>query len=1001
MARRYEYIIHGPPLSPSSLTTSPRKTLHSRRDSQKVTNLRSLYRNSASPTQNAQVLESLRDDRKSSPTTPKLPPTPPTVNEQEDQIQEHPLVHDREIAALPPLPTTPVNQNSPPTPEHTPPRDTLKAPLRPLLALRPSIASTRAESFRTAHEHLLSNDDFTRSNLTLHSAFASPELAPELPLYEDQTPNQDPHVSPEDDLPLPTDDTFDEPVPSHMPLPTDDEHIIDETSKDTPETQFKFEHLKHDVATGQHDLANSEEYESDQAIEGVQRQSSVHEQVTMPQDIPKRKKTLRDRLQETNHIPNTASTEAFANVIGWNDGRHSGNHTDSENRSNRWSGNSNPSAVEAYVVESPIKPRKRGTLRKVVKNDSLRAVSSPLPDSKRASMQSNSDSSHRLVHKKAKLTNQNRWSTGSDISRRSLSLNSANPWPKTEIITVAIIPEQGSPFNTSASSSRGNSRSLSAGSGPNRSVLPPVSTPVPRRKRRFSDSIERNLVDERPTQIPVRRSSLSAPTSRSPSRANSIGSEGFSLQRQQAEKDLRSTLDRMESERLSSSLRRSSLQSSSPTPAAKPSERPSEEVALQPSDVQLSRRISSPGTSTKSGRRLSTAGTSGIQAGSKEWAELRPPTIVGTPFSQTSMASASPEIIEAKVVSFFPHHNESLQLIEPNRLSESQAVRALKERPVGRSNTVPAVQISTPRTSDHEMQPELVDSPLRNPRKPPDPPQLEVIPATPLSELGRQLVATPDANLVNVRTGTMIRKRPSLQGRDRSESFMKQLTRNFSTRNAKNPKADQELDGTLNPFWRPRAFWDDAEYAQGTGHEQERESTGGRLETTTMADGDIMRTVTILERPIKRSNTITTGPVGLVRKFSERKKQRKVVDEHLAQQQALVKQSSYGSLQKLRAGRRLYGMPPIRSLSLNMGIGKLRGLQDRMVAVRAKREDSRREKKREALRKSIGAEVVSQGDSRFINDKTTTRTYDPTEEMLQNARSDEFMEKVQERQSRL
>lgn len=949
------------------------------------------------------MLESLRDDRKSSPTSPKLPPTPPTGNEQEDLVQEPSVSHEGEVGAPPPVPTTPVNQNTPPTPEHTPPRDTLRAPVRPLLALRPSIASTRAESFRTAYEHPHPNDDFARSNLTLHSAFASPQLGPALSPTSDRLRHEDAHPSFRQNAPVTLNEPIHEPLALQIPLPPSDEHISEERSKDTPETQFRFSHLEHDQPVVQPGSDDIEEHDREPLAEALPAHRSIHEQVTMPlaEDVPKREKSLHDRLQERAQLPETASTEAFANIIGWNDGRHSGITTDSENRSNRYSGNSNPSAVEAYVVESPIKPRKRGTLRKVVKNDSLRVVSSPLPQSKRDSLHSNSDSSPRLVHKKARLTNQNRWSTGSDISRRSLSLNSASPWPKTEIITVAIIPERGSSFHTSASSSRGHSRSMSTGSARNRSSLPPVTTPLPRRKRAFSDSIERTAVDEQTPRIPARRSSLSAPTSRSQSRANSVGSEQFSLQRKQAEKDLRSTLDRMESERLSSSLRRSSLQSSSPTPAVKPAEKPTDASILQPSDAQLSRNISSAGTSTRSGHRASVAAAMGAPRGSREWAELRPPTIVGTPFSQSSMVSASPEIIEAKVVSFFPHHNESLQLIEPNRLSESQAVRALKEKTLGRSNTVPAVQISTPRTSDQSMQGELIDSPLRNPRKPPNPPQLEVIPATPMSELNRQLGTTTITNLTHTPTGTVIRRRPSLQDRDRSESFLKQLTRNFSTRHAKNPKADQDLDSSSNPFWRPRAFWDDPESAHRNRQEQEKRGLDNGVTTkdSNMSDADMMHTVTVLDEPVKRSNTIATGPVALVRKFSERKRQRRAIEEHITQQQALVKQSSYGSLQKLKMGRRMYGMSPMRSLSLN--VGAFRNLQDRMTAIRVRREDSRREKKREALRKSIGAEVVSQGDSRFVNDKTSTRRYDPIEEMLQNARSQDLLQKMQERQERV
>lgn len=996
MARRYEYIIHGPPLSPpsNSQTTTPRKTLHSRRDSQKVTNLRSLYRNSASPTQLNESIDSSHDRRVPSPTTPKLPPTPPAGDEHIDSNEQWPALQETEPLKPASVPTTPVNQNSPPTPEDTPPRNTLKAPVRPHLALRPSIASTRAESFKTAHENLYSDDEFYQSPPALRPTFSG--SVSDLTGLNNELSDPVPDSMAPNGAPAPADNIDDDISSSSAPLPpeTGDE-LLDKAEKDTPETQFRFEHSKDDRNIGSEKQADVEHDRPDEILDEFTRLPSVYEQVTvpLPNDPPGHKKSLRNRLQEGNRVPKTASTEAFAHIIGWNDGTTNGMRTDSENQSNRWSGNSNPSAVEAYVVESPIKPRKRGTLRKVVKNDSLRVASSPVQDNKRASVQSNSDSSHRLVHKKAKLTNQNRWSTGSDLSRQSLSLNSFNIGPKPEVIKVAVVPERSSSLHTSTSSSRRHSRSVSAGSTHARSTMPPVSTPVPRRKRAFSDSIERTSLSDKPAQVPMRRSSTPVPMSRSASKENSMNSEQFSLQRQQAEKDLRVTLDRMESERLSASLRWGSNQSSSPTPPApRPTEDSSAEAGLKPDDTQLPRRISSTGTSTRSGRRPSAIGIGGSAPGSKEWADLRPPTVVGTPFSQTSVMSTSPEIIEAKVVSFFPHHNESLQLIEPNRLSETPAVRALKDQSLGRPKTEASVNITTPRTSDHLTQSDVIDSPLRNPRKPPEPPQFEFIPATPLSELNKQLGVVPGPNPVRSRQETLV-KRPALQGRDRSESFLKQLTRNFSTRNAKNPKAGKDLDSTLHPFWRPRAFWDENGNPQRTSQEleRERERERAQMETETMAtnDGETMRTVTILEPPMIRSNSITTGPISLMRKISERKKNKKVMDDHIVQHQALVKQNSYSSLQRIRVGRKLYGMPPMRSLSLNMGMGKLRGLQDRMVAVRARREDEKRERRREALRKSIGAEVISQGDSRFIVDRNVTRNVDPTEEVERNATAQE------------
>ncbi|KAK5076343.1 hypothetical protein LTR51_002024 [Lithohypha guttulata] len=961
MVRKYEYVIHGRPLSsdPEAPLRSPLKTLSVRKDHNHASNLRALYRNSIPDSEHLEHVAA-PEPQVSSPISPDFPPTPPTAEDEISRTKgDGPVAENDEVAKLRSLPATPVNGHSPPTPDHTPPREQLKVAIRPFLGLRPSMASTRAESFRTAREQMFSDDedDYSLPKVTYDASLAPPLPAlPPADLEGTHTRSFSPvGVSA---IGASTRVTGNDNVASSPTLPADTENAFNNAApvaKDIPAEQSKLDHNAEPILVKKDASHNDQEPPAP-----VETGLSTYDQVTVPAEhVVKRDKSLRDRLKHTNTLQNSASTEAFANVIGWNDGGPTVTHME-QRATNRWSGISNPSAVEAYVVESSIKPRKRGTLRKVVKNDSLRSVSSPIPHSNRNSLQSTSDSPHRLIHKKQKLNNQNRWSSGSDISKRTLSWGSSPAWAKQEVIRVAVIPERHSSLQSSASSSRRHSRSISGTSAHAHSNMPPVSTPGPRRKRAFSDSHERSPSIDRPLQVPVRRSSLSTPTSRNGTRSNSITSEQFSLQREQAEKDLRSTLERMESERLSASLRRSSRQSSSPTPAPKD---------LQPGDGHRSGDL--PELETFRQGSLSIE-INTIIPGTKEWAELRPATLTGTPFSQASMLSASPDIVEARIINFFPHNNKSLQLIKPNRLSETPAVRALKDVVSHRAHTLPApkVNVNTPRTSDQLLMFEQnANSPLRHPRKPPEPPQVQftVFPPTPRDEVNGQLNSELITSPVKSRTGTLSHIRPSLQGRDRSESFIKSLSRGISLRNAKNPKANQELDSTLHPFWRPRAFWPDDEnhqrrLLQGGEHDQhvEPESVHG--------------TETIVRKPppkhkLTRSSSIAMGPASLMKRVSERRKHRQLVNDHISQQQALVKQTSYSSLQRFRAGKKLYGVPPLRSLSLNMAIGRLASLRERMTNSRARREDQKRELRREQLRKSIGPEVVMQSDSRFPDDR--------------------------------
>jgi hypothetical protein len=305
-----------------------------------------------------------------------------------------------------------------------------------------------------------------------------------------------------------------------------------------------------------------------------------------------------------------------------------------------------------------------------------------------------------------------------------------------------------------------------------------------------------------------------------------------------------------------------------------------------------------------------------VVPGTQEWAALRPASTLETPFSQPSFRSASPEINEAQAINYFPHNNRSLQLIEPFPVQESGAVREVQRQ------QLPHIEMH---------------SPLRNPRRPPEPPQFQVIPPTPADEVEREL--RPEASPVNARDNSV--KRPG-GSRGRSESFISSISRNLSLKNARNKKADQELDGKLHPFWRPRAFWDDID--SGRPDEEHDHPLGVGIVKNSLG--------------LPQERTVITGPVSLVRRISERRRHKR----------GIVKQSSHGSLSRLRASRQLYNSS---GLGYRFHLLGLKDLHERIIHVRQRKEDQRREKRRADLRRSIGANVVMQGDSRFPASNTS------------------------------
>ena len=850
MAKTAEYTIHGPLHNDLFAAQHVHKSLPIRRDSKRVpSDLRELYRNSADYFEPS-VLEQLKSGMNGVATVPNLPPTPPSADaDAPDEAADG----TSDLAPYFSTPVTPINQNSPPTPDNTPPAE-LKRPVpRPFLGTQPSLASTQAESFRTAREELFSEEESVDDDGSDHPTPRATRLpARDLTkLY----PSLGQHGM------------VSSPAPSQLRLeiPQEDEAANGQSNEDggdqppaaVPAEEPLTAILQHRVYSASPSPAKQIQVIEKEPMHGPPKKVTVL----------RRGPSLRDRLEAVDRESPSASTEKFANIIGWSSA------VANDNIDRRASGVSTTSTIGAMVFESAPLPKKRTTIRKVAKHDSLRCASEPLPASRRSG---SGDSSHPLIHKKAKLSNESRWSYGSEATR-SLSISSSMIAPRPEVIKVAIIPERSSSLQSSAKSSR--QHSLSGSSGRRDELKKQANGKPPsswQRKRTLSESqSDRGREQQSKLAVPPRSSSLSAPTSRTTSRANSITSDNLRRQRREAESDLRRTLERMESDRLISSLRTDypDLQIDE-TPSKPP--RPS-------ADHQHGR-----------GLHLETPGTS-------EWAALRPPSVLETPFSQPSFMSASPELRDATTVNFFPHNNHSLQLIEPNIAPESRAVREARKHEYIKDDS------------------SSTQSPLKHPRVAPDPPALNVIPPTPLRGSGIDFPAT------------QLGRRPT-QGR--SESFMNALTRGFSLRDAKNRKRGQQHDGNLSPFWRPQGFWEEFEEPHPKPGEEKD-----------------MQVHNSLGMPQER--TVITGPVSLVRRISQRRKQQK----------ELAKRGSSGSLAKIRATHKLY---QTSILGMHLPFTRFGDMRDRMMFAKQRKEDERRERIRQDIRGKIGKEVVRQGDSRFL-----------------------------------
>ncbi len=380
--------------------------------------------------------------------------------------------------------------------------------------------------------------------------------------------------------------------------------------------------------------------------------------------------------------------------------------------------------MEAILVDTP--PKRQKTLRHVKKKSILRdsgsdrSPSSSAPTSvgldegskRRAASRRYNDTRHESIA--------TAYSVSSGRARREV-------W-KTGGIPVVVVPDRLSSARSSSkepslrsTSSRRSKRSQSLSSVPllqmsrSRDLTPYFERPS-RRGRAASESDGSLPGDQRtmdyPPMVPRRTSSLSAPTSRNGSRAASLTAESL-----KAHTALQSQVRPQEEAEVQAERRQPGLpevkieaaaSSASFHPAGDHDHEHDEEnrLSVGPHDDPFF------------GKRLSAQNT--------------PFSLASVETSATSPPLNNAEVSEALAVNIYPHQNSSILMVDhrPSDSSDgSQGNRPPVQMEAMRRSYVIMAGPVTPPQPQFSM--DDVDSPLRNPRAPPDPPAIKFIPATP------------------------------------------------------------------------------------------------------------------------------------------------------------------------------------------------------------------------------------------------------------------------------
>ncbi|KAI1389432.1 uncharacterized protein F4822DRAFT_199912 [Hypoxylon trugodes] len=791
---------------------------------------------------------------------PALPPTPPAhsrTSSGSHSIQPSsptyigtPVQSATNISAHS-TPRTPPHQASPPTPDVTPPQPERRSiPPRPILADRiPSKATdSRTESFTTARENLDSSeedDKLSTPKAVLSSGRATQNLGRRV-----IDARQKKAASLGLGLALESDDNL------------------------TPRSKREFSAFDGEWGSASEvDQEWDNKYERNVKVEkrrvqpttNGQKLEVVEDEMVTPTNATKavRSAPLSDRL----HTQPSPPPESVSRDKRWAAPSTSESSVSIDVR--RSSGMSSKSTVstvvEAILVGTP--PQRRKTLRHVRKQTALRDSSSEISPSS-----SSANTSLRQVEN-VQGTRAPRRLDGTARSESLASTGTMNSiasrkarrevW-KNGGIPVVVIPDRRAsikatdPPSLRSTSSHRSKRSNSLSSAPISSHskardLTPYFDKPSRRDRSMSVSDKAVQVEELtmdfPPIVPLRRSSLSAPTSRNGSRAGSLTAESLKAHNTFLEQESKQQHQQQPQHRpphvtVECAPPVEDMNSSSDQRQVKPA--PS--VESHKDALHDHRPLVDNNGDPFFGKRL---------------------TAHNTPFSQASVETngthSVADISEAMAVNIYPHQNKSVLMVHhmskpvdpavaANALQGPEPAQTGDGTETEKFSNNPKITASSPDGAPATPpQPQFsmddVDSPLRNPRAPPEPPAIKFIPATPS---GLTPAAEKEKMLGNYFEESQ--KRPSLVRRAfslrkstdnvRPTGFLSRtlsLSKGIRKETAENPALDKSKDAKLHqyptaedpppdesklhPFWRP-AFEDEFDNYDDWAHDIPAEVDG-------------------------------------------------------------------------------------------------------------------------------------------------------------------------------
>ncbi|KAL8834946.1 MAG: hypothetical protein Q9170_003523 [Blastenia crenularia] len=652
---------------------------------------------------------------------------------------------------------TPVLKRSPPTPETTPPKfDQRSRQIHD--SSNPRLPSTRAESFETARENQVSDEDVGQSD--------SPSLRPSRQKWlrsADYTRLKSIGLG----LGLELEEVEQTPTEAAAKSLSGNEELVSfdgAWNGATPEME---------AVRGGVDLAYRSELKR-----RLPKRSQISEQLletplitgkSTPSSTA-RSLSLRQRVDQNRRTPPRASTEDFAEKIRWplQDDHLELKEKVCEVDNRRFSQISTTSTtVEAVIYDTP--PKRTKTLRHSLKFTNLNSASI---NSERESQEWNNREHRRLLRYGRTPNRGQRASLVSSMHGANVPVSFVG---KQEVLPVIVIPQRTSSLGSKIS------------------YVQPL--------RRVNKLTFAGIQLARPTTAPedavgyfdlprADRRTVSAYVAASPPK--------------QEKQPMRKTPPAS-----------AFLDPSPPTNGTK-------NISRANSNGSAERDSTSPPTRRQSqnGYRFTETPSAGIvspeEGSNGDWSALRPRSSLVTPFSLRSARSSTPgtlEVNEATAISIYPHTNKSILVVQHASRRNSQPAEHSAIIASNAKFAIPAGSVQPPVI--HEPR-QLLDSPLQNPRSPPQPPDFKIIPPTPANVTD---VSSPDRLPVPRSRETPRRRlsnrvKQAFSTRRYSDAFVSPLTRSFSLsrRNtvtgARRASTGIDLERNLHPSWRPRAFWD-------------------------------------------------------------------------------------------------------------------------------------------------------------------------------------------------